>query len=95
MNERKSSSESKPLPKVFINCPFDVEYQMLFEAIRFTLIVNGFNPISSKDSSDSGEVRIQKIIKYIKSVQFSIHDISRTELDKHNNLPRFNMPLEL
>lgn len=31
----------------------------------------------------------------ISECKLSIHDISNTELDKVNNLPRFNMPLEL
>jgi hypothetical protein len=31
----------------------------------------------------------------IAECDFSIHDISRVELDDHSRLPRFNMPLEL
>lgn len=90
---RKTSGSR--LPKVFINCPFDDEYKKLFEAIRFTLIVNGYEPASTKDSDNGAEVRIQKIVRLIKSCDHSIHDVSRTELDEANQLPRFNMPLEL
>lgn len=45
--------------------------------------------------ADSGEVRIDKIVRIIRSSKFAIHDISRTQLDHATGLPRFNMPLEL
>ena len=39
--------------------------------------------------------RIDKLIRIIGKSKFGIHDISRTEPDSTNNLPRFNMPFEL
>lgn len=39
-------------------------------------------------------MRIDKIQRIIGECKFGIHDISRVELNE-NNLPRFNMPLEL
>ena len=80
---------------VFINCPFDAEYRALFHAIVFAIYDCGFFPRCSLDESDGGDVRLHKIIRILKSCQYSIHDISRTELDKTTGLPRFNMPLEL
>jgi hypothetical protein len=44
---------------------------------------------------DSGEARIEKLWAIIKECRYGIHDLSRTELDRQSNLPRFNMPLEL
>jgi hypothetical protein len=44
---------------------------------------------------DGGETRIEKLYRIIEESRYSIHDLSRTELDPVNNLPRFNMPLEL
>jgi hypothetical protein len=44
---------------------------------------------------DSGEVRLTTIINIIRGCLYSIHDLSRTELDPVNKLPRFNMALEL
>lgn len=79
---------------VFINCPFDNEYTDLFQAIIFTIHRLGFVPRCSWEIDDGG-VRINKIIKIISECKYGIHDISRTELDKTNKLPRFNMPLEL
>lgn len=80
---------------VFINCPFDDLYKPLFYAIVFTVYDLGFRPQSAKDVSNAGQVRFNKIQDLIETCKYSIHDISRTELDPINALPRFNMPLEL
>jgi hypothetical protein len=80
---------------VFINCPFDDAYKPLFNAIIFTVQYCGFISRCARENDDSGEIRLEKIISIIKECKFSIHDISRTEIDKNTNLPRFNMPLEL
>ncbi len=80
---------------VFINCPFDNEYKSLFYAIVFTVFDCGFIPRCALELDDSGEVRIEKISRIITECKYGIHDISRTELDDENELPRFNMPLEL
>jgi hypothetical protein len=80
---------------VFINCPFDAEYAPLFEAILFALHDLGFIPRSARQRLDSGETRLAKILELISVSRYSIHDLSRTELDAATALPRFNMPLEL
>ncbi len=80
---------------VFINCPFDDSYEDIFRAIVFTVISSGFSVRVAKESDDAGETRIDKIYRLIGESRYSIHDISRTELDPINKLPRFNMPLEL
>ena len=80
---------------VFINCPFDDEYKPLFYAIVFAVNEMGFKARCAKDESNAGKGRIEKIQDLIAECKHSIHDISRVELDAVNNLPRFNMPLEL
>lgn len=80
---------------VFINCPFDDLYQPLFYAIVFTVYDMGFRPKCAKDISNAGQPRFNKIEDLIEKCKYSIHDISRTELDAVHALPRFNMPLEL
>lgn len=80
---------------VFINCPFDADYQAIFRALVFTVHDCGFLARCALEVDDSGEVRISKINRIIRECRHGIHDISRTELDKTENLPRFNMPLEL
>lgn len=79
---------------VFINCPFDDEYKPLFYAMIFTIMNCEYTPRCSYEIEDGGETRISKISKIIADCRYGIHDISRTELND-NDLPRFNMPLEL
>lgn len=79
---------------VFINCPFDKDYQPLFNAIVFTVQIAGFTPRCAWEASNAGEFRLQKIKNIISDCKFGIHDISRTE-PSSGGLPRFNMPLEL
>lgn len=79
---------------VFINCPFDKEYDPLFQAIVFTIHSVGLRPRCTKDITGSKN-RLKKIIELIGDARYGIHDISRIELDPKNNLPRLNMPFEL
>lgn len=80
---------------VFVNCPFDDEYKPIRDALVFAIFDCGFQPRSSLEENDAGAVRVDKIQRIIAECKYGIHDISRTELDEHNHLPRFNMPLEL
>lgn len=80
---------------VFLNCPFDDDYQHLFRALVFAVHDCGFVARSALEVDDGSEVRIEKIRRIIAESKFGIHDISRTELDADTGLPRFNMPLEL
>lgn len=80
---------------VFINCPFDKQYEPIFHAIIFAIFDCGFVPRCTLEEDDASQIRIEKIYSIINACRYSIHDISRTELDSKNNLPRFNMPLEL
>jgi hypothetical protein len=79
---------------VFINCPFDHDYLPIFHAIIFAVFDCGYTARCAQEIDDAGEVRIEKVAKIISACKFGIHDISRTE-PAANNLPRFNMPLEL
>ncbi len=80
---------------VFLNCPFDKEYKPIFDAIIFAVFDCGFVPRCALEISDSGIVRIEKIISIIEQCGYGIHDISRVELDSSTGLPRFNMSFEL
>lgn len=80
---------------VFVNCPFDAEYQEIFRAIVFTVHDCGFLARCALEVDDSGEVRIARINRIIRECRHGIHDISRTDADAVEKLPRFNMPLEL
>ncbi|HEY1885337.1 MAG TPA: hypothetical protein VGG86_04695 [Roseiarcus sp.] len=56
---------------------------------------SGFTPRCARESDDGGEVRFDKICRIIRECPYSVHDISKTELDADSGLPRFNMPFEL
>jgi hypothetical protein len=79
---------------VFINCPFDPEYQPLFYPLVFAIHDAGFIARCALETIDSGDTRLMKIIKIIEQCKYGIHDISRTELSVASHLPRFNMPFE-
>jgi len=61
----------------------------------FAIAACGFVPRCALDESDSAVVRFKKILDLITACEFSVHDVSRVELDSASRLPRFNMPLEL
>jgi len=79
---------------VFLNCPFDPDYDEIFKSIIFTIIDCGFIPHTAFEESNANISRLERIMAIILKCRFGIHDISRTTLDD-NQLPRFNMPFEL
>lgn len=80
---------------VFINCPFDSEYDSLLRPMLFTVVYLGFNPQIASQTADSGEQRINKILSLIVKSQYSVHDLSRIRSDKQREFYRLNMPFEL
>ncbi len=80
---------------VFINCPFDQAYAPILDAIAFTVTACGLKVRCGLEVTDGGELRLQKILRLLAASRFSIHDLSRVELDSDSSLPRFNMPIEL
>jgi len=80
---------------VFINCPFDEGYEPLFHSIVFAVHDAGFIARCALEVSDATQIRLASIMEIISQCKYGIHDISRTELDGKNSLPRFNMPFEL
>ena len=75
---------------VFINCPFDSEYRAMMYAIVFVVHDCGFVVRSALERSDSSQVRVTRILDIIEECRLGIHDISRTELDSDNQLPRYS-----
>ena len=94
MPEFKDRAESYRT-SIFLNCPFDQAYKPVFDALVFAAYDCGYRPRCALEIDDGGQVRVEKIIKMIQSCRLGVHDISRTELDSENQLPRFNMPFEL
>ena len=78
--------------KLFINCPYDKEYNPLFQILVYFSYLFSHEPcFCSEDYSSSS--RMNKIIQLIKETDIGIHDISRITLS--DGYPRFNMPFEL
>ena len=80
---------------VFINCPFDEAYRELLKPLLFTIIFVGLTPRIALESLDSGQPRIEKILRLIRESRFGIHDLSRIQSRTSNELYRLNMPLEM
>lgn len=80
---------------IFINCPFDPGFAPIFDALVFSILFCGFTVRSAMEVADSGDLRLIKIMRLLEQSRFSLHDISRVELDGDSGLPRFNMPIEL
>jgi len=79
---------------VFINCPFDKEYKKFLHPMLFTIVYLGLRPQMAQ-TTDSGIVRIERILSLIKNSKYSIHDLSRMVAKKVGEIARFNMPFEL
>ena len=79
---------------VFINCPFDDDYLPCFQALLFTVTISGYRARCALEENDAGDIRFDKLCRLIAACDFSVHDLSRIELNEHS-LPRFNMPFEL
>jgi hypothetical protein len=84
-----------PAKAVFINCPFDQEFEPALEAIVLAVACCGFIPRSAMESGDVAVSRMERIVRAIFSSQYSIHDLSRCRGEGDEQLARFNMPLEL
>jgi hypothetical protein len=80
---------------VFINCPFDTNFEPLFHAIVFTVAALGFIPRCARETEGQAETRVSRIARGMLEAKYSIHDLSRYHGEGEENLGRFNMPLEL
>jgi hypothetical protein len=95
---RHFDSPSFPLRReisVFINCPFDQDFEDSFFAIVFCVVCCGFVPRCAFESRSDAEPRMARILKAIRGSKYSVHDLSRCRGEGDENLARFNMPLEL
>ena len=67
----------------------------MLQAMSFAVVACGYRVRCALEVDNGADVRVDKILRIIEESKFGIHDISRTQLDVTNQLPRFNMPLEL
>jgi hypothetical protein len=86
-----------PTPKqqrVFLNIPYDQQFERTYLAYVTALSAMGFLPQATLGIG--GNRRLDRIASLIEGCSYSIHDMSRVQLDRNApRTPRFNMPLEL
>ncbi len=80
---------------VFINVPYDTRFRPLYIAFVVGLTDLGLKPEATL-AIPGGEARLDRIFDLIRSCRYSLHDLSRVQLDRTPpRTPRFNMPFEL
>lgn len=85
----------RPAAEVFLNIPYDSKFERLFLAYIAGITAFGMVPRATLEIATSSR-RLDRILELIHSCRYSIHDLSRVELDRATpRTPRFNMPFEL
>ena len=81
--------------EVFLNIPYDQKFERLFLAYICGISAFGLVPRATLEIPTSSR-RLDRILSLIGDCQYSIHDLSRVELDlRAPRTPRFNMAFEL
>jgi hypothetical protein len=89
-----------PKPRVepdacFLNIPYDQQFENLYLAYIVGLTALGFVPRATLGVPRDAR-RLERIFSLIQSCRYSVHDLSRIQLDRRApRAPRFNMPFEL
>lgn len=80
---------------VFLNVPYDEKFKKTYLAYLSGMVSLGLNPKATL-AIPGGITRLDRIFDLIQSCRYSLHDLSRVELDRtYPPTPRFNMPMEL
>jgi hypothetical protein len=80
---------------VFLNIPYDSKFENLYLAYLAGVSAFGLVPRATLEIPTS-QRRLNRILGLIEACAYSIHDLSRVQLDpKPPRAPRFNMPFEL
>jgi hypothetical protein len=75
---------------VFLNVPYDSDYEPIFIALVAALLALGRKPRCTIELQDRGQGRPRRILRLLESAAVSLHDLSRVQPPA-----RFNMPFEL
>ena len=80
---------------VFLNIPYDSAFENLYLAYIAAISAFGFTPRATLEIPFK-QRRLDRILDLIRASDYSIHDLSRVQLDRSSpRTPRFNMPFEL
>jgi hypothetical protein len=92
---RRRSKPGVEKAAVFLNIPYDRPFENLLLAYISGISAFGFAPRATLEIPFS-QRRLERIIALIASSRYSVHDLSRVQLDRAApRTPRFNMPFEL
>ncbi len=92
---RRAARSRDRAASVFLNIPYDAAFENLLLAYIAGISAFGFTPRATLEIP-FGERRLDRIIALIQASKYSIHDLSRVQLDRTApRTPRFNMPFEL
>jgi hypothetical protein len=92
---RREPRRKRERYSVFLNVPYDSEFENLYLAYIAGLSAFGLIPRATLEIPTSRR-RLERILMLIEECTYSIHDLSRVQLDKNApRVPRFNMPFEL
>jgi hypothetical protein len=80
---------------VFINCPFDPEFDPILQAMMFCIVHLGLHPRISREVDNGAQSRLETIQNLIEASKYSIHDLSRCQARQDGEFFRLNMPFEL
>lgn len=94
-NPKSVPKPSVEADSVFLNIPYDRRSSKLYLAYIAGLIELGLTPKVTL-GIPGGTNRLDRIFELIQTCRYSIHDLSRVQLDRRPPCtPRFNMPFEL
>jgi len=92
---RRKPQRGRERYSVFLNIPYDDGFKKLYLAYIAGISAFGLVPRATLEIPTSKR-RLDRIIGLIDQCTYSIHDLSRVQLDRNApSTPRFNMPFEL
>jgi hypothetical protein len=92
---RRAAKSKVQKISVFLNIPYDSRFENLFLAYIAGISAFGFAPRATLEIP-FGQRRLDRILSLIRQSHYSVHDLSRVQLDRTVPCtPRFNMPFEL
>jgi hypothetical protein len=91
---RRKRASAANRESVFLNLPYDASFRNVFLAYIAGTSAFGLIPRATLELP-GGARRLDRIMSLIQSCRYSIHDMSRVQLDRRPPAtPRFNMPFE-
>jgi hypothetical protein len=81
--------------QVFLNYPFDPQFQPMANGFNFAVVAAGLLPVCALDLTTPDRPRMDMLIEAIAACSYSAHDLSRATGEGPENFSRMNMPIEM